>query len=53
MSTTALSLDLEKEVLLSLYHKMLVIRRSERQLVKAHQMGLLHGACHPALRASW
>ena len=46
MSTTALSLDLEKEVLLSLYHKMLVIRRSERQLVKAHQMGLLHGACH-------
>ena len=46
MSTTTPSLDLKKEVLLSLYHKMLVIRRSERQLVKAHQMGLLHGACH-------
>ena len=46
MSTTTLSLDLKKEGLLSLYHKMLVIRRSERQLVKAHQMGLLHGACH-------
>ncbi|MBI3821087.1 MAG: dehydrogenase E1 component subunit alpha/beta [Planctomycetes bacterium] len=31
---------------LDLYRTMLVIRRSEEQLVKSHQRGLIHGACH-------
>jgi 2-oxoisovalerate dehydrogenase E1 component len=31
---------------LALYHSMLLIRRSEEQLAKAHQRGLIHGACH-------
>src|SRR5213078_2685899 len=30
----------------SLYRQMLLIRRTEEQLVKAHQRGLIHGACH-------
>jgi 2-oxoisovalerate dehydrogenase E1 component len=32
--------------LLDLYGQMLLIRRTEEQLVKAHQRGLIHGACH-------
>jgi 2-oxoisovalerate dehydrogenase E1 component len=32
--------------LLDLYRHMLLIRRTEEQLVKAHQRGLIHGACH-------
>jgi 2-oxoisovalerate dehydrogenase E1 component len=35
-----------KEQLLALYRRMLLIRRCEEQLVKAHQRGLIHGACH-------
>src|SRR5882672_10271684 len=31
---------------LDLYRTMLVIRRTEEQLVKSHQRGLIHGACH-------
>src|SRR6266480_4358153 len=31
---------------LDLYRRMLVIRRTEEQLVKSHQRGLIHGACH-------
>src|ERR1017187_8496663 len=31
---------------LDLYRRMLVIRRTEEQLVKSHQRGLVHGACH-------
>src|SRR3954453_1982885 len=31
---------------LALYQQMLSIRRTEEQLVKAHQRGLIHGACH-------
>jgi 2-oxoisovalerate dehydrogenase E1 component len=31
---------------LALYHSMLLIRRCEEQLAKAHQRGLIHGACH-------
>src|SRR5438105_11605314 len=31
---------------LDLFRKMLVIRRSEEQLVRSHQRGLIHGACH-------
>jgi 2-oxoisovalerate dehydrogenase E1 component len=35
-----------KEQLLSLYHQMVLIRRCEEQLVRSHQRGLVHGACH-------
>jgi 2-oxoisovalerate dehydrogenase E1 component len=35
-----------KEQLLTLYHQMLLIRRCEEQLARAHQRGLIHGACH-------
>jgi 2-oxoisovalerate dehydrogenase E1 component len=31
---------------LALYRQMLLIRRTEEQLVKSHQRGLIHGACH-------
>ncbi len=31
---------------LDLYRTMLLIRRTEEQLVKSHQRGLIHGACH-------
>jgi 2-oxoisovalerate dehydrogenase E1 component len=32
--------------LLELYRQMLVIRQTEEQLARAHQQGLVHGACH-------
>ena len=32
--------------MLNLYRTMLVIRRTEEQLVKSYQAGLIHGACH-------
>jgi 2-oxoisovalerate dehydrogenase E1 component len=35
-----------KEQLLSFYRQMLQIRRCEEQLVRSHQRGLIHGACH-------
>lgn len=38
--------SIKKSVLLSLYREMLVIRRTEEQLAKSHQRGLIHGACH-------
>jgi 2-oxoisovalerate dehydrogenase E1 component len=31
---------------LALFRQMLMIRRTEEQLVKSHQRGLIHGACH-------
>src|SRR5262245_40450696 len=37
---------LSKAELLALYRTMLVIRRCEEQLARAHQRGLIHGACH-------
>lgn len=37
---------LGKEQLLSFYRQMLLIRRCEEQLVRSHQRGLIHGACH-------
>jgi 2-oxoisovalerate dehydrogenase E1 component len=40
------SLPIGKDRLLSLYQTMLLIRRCEEQLVKSHQRGLIHGACH-------
>jgi len=38
--------QLDRSTLLSLYREMLVIRRCEEQLARAHQAGLIHGACH-------
>ena len=35
-----------KTELFQLYRTMLVIRRCEEQLARAHQAGLIHGACH-------
>ncbi|MBI2942370.1 MAG: hypothetical protein HYY04_18230 [Chloroflexi bacterium] len=37
---------LTKERLLALYRQMVEIRRCEEELAKAHQRGLIHGACH-------
>src|SRR5438128_11155486 len=37
---------LGKPQLLSLYRRMLLIRRCEEQLARSHQRGLIHGACH-------
>src|SRR6478736_9648648 len=34
------------EDLTCLYRKMLLIRRTEEHLARAHQRGLVHGACH-------
>jgi 2-oxoisovalerate dehydrogenase E1 component len=38
--------NMEKDVLCSLYRQMLLIRRCEEQMVKAHQLGLVPGPCH-------
>jgi len=35
-----------RELLVKLYEQMVLIRRTEEQLVRAHQRGLIHGACH-------
>ncbi len=37
---------LDKSQLLLFYRQMLLIRRSEEQLARSHQRGLIHGACH-------
>ncbi|HVC32846.1 MAG TPA: thiamine pyrophosphate-dependent dehydrogenase E1 component subunit alpha, partial [Chloroflexota bacterium] len=37
---------LTKEQLLALYRQMVQIRKTEEQLARAHQAGLVHGACH-------
>ena len=42
----AMDTTLTREQLLGLYRTMLVIRRTEEQLARAHQAGLIHGACH-------
>src|SRR5438270_5247976 len=44
-STSDLPL-LSKNQILGLYRRMLLIRRCEEQLARAHQRGLIHGACH-------
>ncbi len=44
--TQSTDTQLDKARLLRLYREMLVIRRCEEQLAKAHQAGLIHGACH-------
>jgi len=38
--------SLDREQLLGLLKVMLLIRRCEEQLARAHQKGLVHGACH-------
>ncbi|HET8523915.1 MAG TPA: thiamine pyrophosphate-dependent dehydrogenase E1 component subunit alpha, partial [Thermomicrobiales bacterium] len=38
--------NLSKAQLLSLYRTMLIIRRTEEQLSRSYQMGLIPGACH-------
>jgi 2-oxoisovalerate dehydrogenase E1 component len=38
--------DICQEELLSLLRTMVLIRRCEEQLARAHQRGLVHGACH-------
>jgi len=38
--------DLTRDELMRLYRGMLVIRRTEEQLAKSHQAGLIPGACH-------
>ncbi len=35
-----------REVALGLYRTMALIRQTEEQLARAHQQGLIHGACH-------
>ena len=35
-----------RDELLGLYRQMVLIRRCEAQLARAHQRGLVHGACH-------
>lgn len=35
-----------KKTLLDIYRRMQVIRQTEQALAKAHQRGLIHGACH-------
>ena len=47
MTTAAKALLLPNtEQLTALFQRMLLIRRCEEQLAKAHQRGLVHGACH-------
>jgi 2-oxoisovalerate dehydrogenase E1 component len=50
MATDALATDVttapDRATALRLYRAMLLIRRCEEQLARAHQAGLVHGACH-------
>jgi 2-oxoisovalerate dehydrogenase E1 component len=43
---TAARTEPDLDLLLRLYRSMQVIRQCEEQLAKAHQRGLVHGACH-------
>src|SRR5512134_310498 len=45
-ATADVKQSLPKEVLLAMWRQMLVIRRTEEQLAKSYQAGLIHGACH-------
>jgi 2-oxoisovalerate dehydrogenase E1 component len=44
--TSQPGLDLSTDELVELYRQMLIIRRTEEQLARAHAQGLVHGACH-------
>jgi len=39
-------MDVTKDLALELYRRMVVIRRTEEELARAHAAGLVHGACH-------
>src|SRR5713101_6294582 len=43
---TTVAPTLSKDQLLAVYRRMLLIRHCEEQLARAHQRGLVHGACH-------
>src|SRR5947209_10923281 len=38
--------EIAADMLRSLYRQMQLIRQTEEQLARAHQRGLVHGACH-------
>jgi 2-oxoisovalerate dehydrogenase E1 component len=44
--TLAATARLEQRLPLDLYRRMQLIRQCEEQLARAHQRGLVHGACH-------
>ena len=46
MATVTSRAELKAERLLALYRQMQTIRRCEEHLARAHQRGLVHGACH-------
>ena len=46
MATVTSRAGLETDRLLGLYRQMQTIRRCEEHLARAHQRGLVHGACH-------
>src|SRR3954454_4008806 len=46
MATATQGTGLKAEGLLALYRQMQTIRRCEEHLARAHQKGLIHGACH-------
>ena len=46
MATVTSRAGLKTERLLALYRQMQTIRRCEEHLARAHQRGLVHGACH-------
>jgi 2-oxoisovalerate dehydrogenase E1 component len=46
MATVTSKAELKAERLLALYRQMQTIRRCEEHLARAHQRGLVHGACH-------
>ena len=37
---------LDAQLLLALYRSMQIVRQTEEELARAHQRGLIHGACH-------
>ncbi|MEC9093093.1 MAG: thiamine pyrophosphate-dependent enzyme, partial [Planctomycetota bacterium] len=46
MDNRSYALNLDRQVLLSMYRTMQIIRQCEERLAKSHQEGLVHGACH-------
>ncbi len=46
MATATREAGRRVEDLLTLYRRMQTIRRCEEHLARAHQRGLIHGACH-------
>ena len=45
-SATRQTVNHDRGALLGHYRRMMTIRRCEEQLARAHQKGLIHGACH-------